>query len=317
MKKNKIVTFYRGEQVYSIQSFDESRSPLKPKLLLEYLAEQDLDQFFEIKSDFAPFTKDQFFVAHKPEYVEGFFAGKEPYCSGHDTLGIKWSRQYAETVRYTNASFYHAIRYAIEHPNEISFSPTSGFHHAIPQHGALFCAFSGQVIASIRLYRELGVCGAYIDLDGHYGNSIEDSREFVPDLNEAVPKGWNVNIETEHEEYLKNLKIILQLLKDEFVNKKLHYVVFCHGADSHELDDIGRQLTTEEWIECSKIFYEWVNEVELETGRPLPVSLSLFGGYRRDDFRSVLSLHTIDLVKCLNILCGHNIEYQPQVQPRG
>jgi hypothetical protein len=45
----------------------------------------------------------------------------------------------------------------------------------------------------------------------------------------------------------------------------------------------------------------------------IPLILSLFGGYRRDDYNSVLSLHTADLVMCLNILCGRKINYKTEV----
>ena len=52
------------------------------------------------------------------------------------------------------------------------------------------------------------------------------------------------------------------------------------------------------------------------TGKQIPLILILFGGYRKDDFNSVLSLHTADLVTCLNILCGGNINYIPEVTER-
>jgi hypothetical protein len=51
-------------------------------------------------------------------------------------------------------------------------------------------------------------------------------------------------------------------------------------------------------------------------GKQIPLTLSLFGGYRKDDYESILSLHTADLVKCLNILCGQNIHYFPKVKEK-
>ncbi|MBU2713175.1 hypothetical protein [Zooshikella harenae] len=302
--------------VYPIELSDESCSPLKPKLLLEYIQKTGLEGHFEINQSFSPFQNDDFLIAHTPEYVNGFFDGVKPHANCSGVLGINWSEKFASSVRYTNSSLYAAIRHSIVYPENICFSPTSGFHHAIPDSGALFCAFSGQVIASVKIYREFGLSGAYIDLDGHIGNSIEDSRDFVLELNEAVPKGLNINLTSKHEEYIENLKILLSLLKQEIVSGKIHYVVFCHGADSHEDDDIGNQLTTDEWTLCSEIFYQWVKDIEEVTGKQLPVSLSLFGGYRADDFNSVLSLHTSDLVTCLNTLCGQDIDYKLEVKAR-
>jgi len=37
------------------------------------------------------------------------------------------------------------------------------------------------------MYRERGLSGAWIDLDGHFGNSIDDTIDFAPDLARAVP----------------------------------------------------------------------------------------------------------------------------------
>jgi hypothetical protein len=48
-------------------------------------------------------------------------------------------------------------------------------------------------------------------------------------------------------------------------------------------------------------------------GKPLPVSCALFGGYRDDDYNSVLSLHTADFVECLNILLEKEVKYTVKV----
>jgi hypothetical protein len=76
---------------------------------------------------------------------------------------------------------------------------------------------------------------------------------------------------------------------------------------------LGGSCNTKEWIMCATIFYNWVKELNAKRGKPLPVTLTLFGGYRQDDYDSVLSLHTADIVECLNILCGRSIQYKPVV----
>jgi acetoin utilization deacetylase AcuC-like enzyme len=169
----------------------------------------------------------------------------------------------------------------------------------------------------VKIYREYGLCGSYIDLDGHHGNSIDNARDFVKDLDLAIsPVCGNINIYSDHRKYIKELKGYLQILRKEILDNRIHYVVFCHGADSHEWDELSSQLTTEEWIECSLLVYSFINDLQVELQKQIPLILSLFGGYRKDDYDSVLSLHTADLVSCLNILCGGNIEYKPEVKPR-
>lgn len=314
MKEKRIRVFYRPEMCPPVLGEgSESKSPLKPKLLLDFITKQGLSEHFELNGNFLPFANEAFYLAHTTAYVDGFFEGKQPYASGDGLLGIDWSREYADSTRYTNASLYYAVSESIRHPSTLCLSPTSGFHHAVPERGALFCAFSGQVIAAVKIYRELGLSGAFIDLDGHYGNSIEDSRAFVKDLDLAIPKGCNINIKTKHGEYLEDLKIRLLILQELFLEEKIHYVVFCHGADSHEDDDIGHQLNTAEWLECAALFAGFVKKTEAASGKAVPVSMALFGGYRHDDYDCVLSLHTASLMKVLNGLSEMNREYQPVV----
>jgi acetoin utilization deacetylase AcuC-like enzyme len=281
-----------------------SESPEKPAKFIEYLKKKDLLKHFAIEESFPPFEKQDFYIAHQKKWVDDFFSGSGK-LQRKNILGIPWSAEYANSVKYTNSCLYHAIRQSIVNPDEICLAPVSGFHHANPRTGALFCAFSGQVIASYKIYKEFGLSGCYIDLDGHYGNSIDNSYGFVPELEKAIPKDiGNINIGSRHGEYIKELKEKLTLLRANILQKKIHYVVFCHGADSHEDDDLGTQLTTEEWFHCSELVYGMVKELQTGHGIRLPLSLCLFGGYRKDDFDSVLALHAGDLVICLREFGG-------------
>jgi acetoin utilization deacetylase AcuC-like enzyme len=313
-KSSRIHTFYHPDMSVNPENLEGFvNSPAKPRLMIEYIERKGLSKHFLLDDNFLPFSKDDFYVAHTRVMVDNFF----DHGKTSRILNLKWSPEYARSVKYTNSSLYHSIRYAVEHPEEVCFSPTSGFHHAHPKRCALACAFSGQVIASVKIYREYGLCGSYIDLDGHHGNSIDNARDFVEDLDLAISTVCgNINIYSDHRKYIEELKGYLQILRKEILENRIHYVVFCHGADSHEWDELSSQLTTEEWIECSVLVYSFINDLQNELRRQIPVILSLFGGYRKDDYDSVLSLHTADLVSCLNILCGGNIEYKPEVKPR-
>ena len=313
MRSPIIKTFYSDKQVLENGgSSNYSKSPKKPKLLLEYLKSRNLIENFELTDRFESYADEDFEIAHDPSYVEEFFSGKGR-CSSN---ALSWSPQFAESVRYTNASLYSAIKNAVTNPSEVSFSPTSGFHHARPSGGSGFCTFSGQVIASLKIYRELGLKGAYLDLDGHFGNSIEDSRYYCKDLNSAVPLDFNINPVGTDEDYLADLGRWLSRLKHAILVGKIDYVVWCHGADSHEHDQLGHQCSTEYWVGCSTLFWRWVKEIDQELGRPLPVACALFGGYRDDDYQSVLSLHTSDFVECFKELLGIDVKYTIEVQPR-
>lgn len=306
MRHQKIKTFYRPEQVCrkNIENKSFSKSPLKPMLLMKYLEQNGFDEVMEICSDFTPFKKRDFLIAHTKEYVNDFFKGKGLY----ETNSIPWSMDLVNSVCYTNSSIYNAIKFACENPETITFSPTSGFHHAMPNSGSGFCTFSGQVIASLKLYTEKGLVGAYLDLDGHFGNSIPDSASYIPEIEKAI--AMNINPKYSHEAYIEDFKKELEKLAAFIRSGKVDYVVWCHGADSHEWDDLGHQCTTKEWISCSELFYSCMKELEEELGRCIPITLSLFGGYRADDYENVLSLHATDIKIACQILLEKELPYK-------
>ena len=311
-RNNKIKVFYNPKEVCkdNIQEESYSKSPLKPMLLMQYLQDNGFSNHLEIDSSFAPFGRKDFRLAHHKRYVKNFFAGTGNCRSN----SLPWSENLVESVTYTNSSIYNAIKYAVDNPETITFSPTSGFHHAQPQGGSGFCTFSGQVIAATKIYRETGKRAAFLDLDGHFGNSIEDSRNFVEDLDKSIP--FNINPVHSHQVYVDDFTLWLSELTKAFVDGAVDYVVWCHGADSHEWDQLGHQCSTEEWLKCSKLFYGWVKDMQDTYDITVPVTLALFGGYRDDDYNSVLSLHTSDLQICLSALCGVDVEYTTQVQPK-
>jgi acetoin utilization deacetylase AcuC-like enzyme len=109
-------------------------------------------------------------MSHTKEYVEAMYKGLKPLC---ETNWLRRSKELITSLEYTNSSLYAAMYYASQNPNYITFSPIAGFHHSHPENGSGFCSFSGQVIASVKLYREFGIRTAWLDLDGHLGTSIE------------------------------------------------------------------------------------------------------------------------------------------------
>ena len=320
MKDSKIKVFYTPNQVNINPNIigATSRSPLKPMLLMKALDGLGFSQNLDVDSSFLPFSNEDFKMAHTNEYVEAFFKGQRPLCSSN---GLPWSKELADSVRYTNASLYNAVRHSYLNPNQVCFSPTSGFHHAHPEHGSGFCTFSGQVIAAVKMYNEFGISGAVLDLDGHYGNSIEDSRGTVTNINKAIPKGFNfAQLSGKNESYYKDLMLALGKIEQAVLENKIQYVMWCHGADSHDQDDLGGQVNTQYWVKCSELFYNWVGQLDeklVAMGRsPLPVTLSLFGGYRQDSYASVLSLHMKDIQVCINTLCGGSVKYKMAVEEK-
>ena len=270
---NKTKIFYRPEMVVEFKDHT-SQSTYKPKLFTEDVIKTGL---YEI-CQFEPLIVTDFLLAHREHYVKAFFAGQKPLCN---SASFNWTPEYAESIKYTSASLYQAIKEAVKY-NTLTISPISGVHHSTPNRGHDFCAMSGQVIASLKIYQESALKAAYIDLDAHYGNSIEDTYNFNKLLYKAIPKGNNVNVAGDN--YLNKLSKALNAIQD------VDYVVICHGADLVEGDILGGFQSKEIWLEAAKM--------TVEKFKHLPIVYCLFGGYR-DDFQEVLDLHLegVELVR--------------------
>jgi len=308
--------FYRDEMVPPDAPGNYSKSPTKPRRFLELLRGTPVWPHVDLCDAFGPVTRADLELAHTEAYVDAFLAGTEPRCRSN---GLAWSPEFRDSVLLTNGCLLAAMRRAVQDPGGVTMAPVSGFHHAEPEGGSGYCTFSGQVIAGLRLYRELGQVGAWIDLDGHFGNSIEDSRGFAPDLDRAIPPGCNVNPSGAHEEYLQDLARQLERIGERVLAGTVHYVCVAHGADSHEWDQLGHQCTTGEWLAASDLVYAAIARWSRELSRPVPVTLALFGGYRDDHPESVLGLHAMDTARCLAHLGGVEAlrEYTAEVRPPG
>ncbi len=306
--------FYRpGMSPSEAASF--SKSPTKPRRFMEFLRETPVWNHVDIREDFKPLTRADLMTAHTFSYVDAFLYGEVD--GGAESNGIDWSEELRDSVLLTNSSLFAAISAACASPATITMSPTSGFHHATPRGGQGFCTFSGQVIAGLELYRSKGLRGAWIDLDGHYGNSIDDSMGFAPDLEKAIPV--NINPTGRRQNYLNDLTGKLLDLGELVMSGKVDYVCVAHGADSHEWDQLGSQCTTKQWLEASTLVYSSIRAWSDELGRPVPTTLALFGGYRDDHPESVLGLHAMDTARALFHLgdAAGLRDYVAEVRPRG
>lgn len=82
MKENKTTVFYHLAMCPpALGETSESRSPLKPKLLLEFMEKQGLADYLELRNDFVPFSNDEFYTAYINNSTQLFFMKKQlPYA---------------------------------------------------------------------------------------------------------------------------------------------------------------------------------------------------------------------------------------------
>lgn len=297
VRKNKLKIFYHDG--LSPLNYNDlyTNSPNKPREFVNFTKQHGIyDKIFETTDStlYKNLTDKDFLEAHTRNYYYGF---KNNHISHRNLHSMNWSEDFVKTVIYTNNNLYNAIREAIIHPEYTVLSPTSGFHHAQPSYGDRFCTFSGQVIASIKIYKELGLSGCYFDLDGHFGDSIESARSFNDKVSKAIPENFNINPSGKNSQYYHNFRSHLQRVRNAIINGDIHYIVWCHGVDSWKGSDLtGGQCSMKSWLQIAKEFYDFIQELDSVLPEPVPVICCFFGGYHKQHPELIYAMHAMDLI---------------------
>ena len=125
-------------------------------------------------SAFAPFTDDDFAIAHDPGFVQGVFSMRLSNGFGTRDESVN------NALRYSSASLWaatdHVLGPEVSGPRRIACSATQGFHHSGYDFAGGYCTFNGLVIAARKAMRQYPDIGRVliIDGDGHYGNGTDD-----------------------------------------------------------------------------------------------------------------------------------------------
>lgn len=319
-----IPVFYTEAMFGETESF--SPSALKPKLVIK-----DWTSSFESKlliTEFAPLTKQIFYLSHSPKHVDDIFSGIKP--NGFGTM----DRQFAETFYYTAGSLYAAAKEALN--SGVAVSPTSGFHHAGYAKAEGFCTFNGLIITAQLLKQENLISSVGIlDCDMHYGNGTDDiidkldlmyikhytaGREFdlyYPAFDFVKPfikRIYHLFIKTskkgtsryhrvslrqrllhkKSEKFLGKLPAILKSMQD------CDLIIYQAGADQHVRDPYGGLLTNEQMILRDNLVFEFCKK------HHIPLVWNLAGGYQKDsvgDIEPVLGIHRNTMNACIATYC--------------
>lgn len=273
----KLQVFYNSQQ--NVRE-NRSRSPSagKPEKLINLLDRVDQVQ---IQSAFEPITKKDLKLAHDASFVERILNLEE-----YNGFGNK-SREIAESLLWTNSSFFHAAEYAFINKT-ISMSPTSGFHHAEHDKAMMFCTFNGLMVTAIMLTNRYGLKNiGIIDFDAHYGNGTDDiiEKKNIRNIRHlSFPfsfKGYNkFNADLW-------LDMLLPSLGNVFCESEI--LLYQAGADPHIDDPLGGYLSTTQMRERDRIVFHFAEE------NKIPLVWNLAGGYQ-DPIDKVLSIHlnTVD-----------------------
>lgn len=270
----KIKVFYNDKQnVANNISFSPSAG--KPKRFVEEIKSFD---FVEMVNDFHPYSRNDFYLGHDKEHVDAVL-NCEKQNGFENNL-----QEVAESLYWTNASFYAAAKSAFENKT-FCCSPTSGFHHATYNDCMGFCTFNGLALAAIKLKQQYpDILISIIDIDAHYGNGTDDiiKRLNLKDFIHHYTFGGIVD-NFDKKTLFYDFEVTLKNELNRFT-KYCDLILYQAGADPHIEDPYGGYLTTKELHQRDKIVFEFAKE------NKIPVAWNLAGGYHKN-FDKVLEVH--------------------------
>ncbi len=287
MRTSALRTYYNPNQT-ARENDSFSPSAQKPAAVVDALETEPL---VEVVSEWRPLSVDEIALAHDRAHVEAILRGEKPNGFGNTLQAV------AETLPWTNGSFYHAAVDALTRKSA-TFSPTSGFHHAEYDAAMGFCTFNGLMIAAVMLHREgaarrIGI----VDLDVHYGNGTDDiirrvGIDYVTHLSfgDVRPGGAQPPAapDTTEDRWVGALKAALE--RDFSDVDVLFYQA---GADPHVNDPLGGALSTEQMQLRDRAVFRFARSAGI------PIVWNLAGGYQRP-VQKVIDLHITTAQECLS-----------------
>ena len=223
-------------------------------------------------------TRERLIESHDPAFVDALEEANSGVWQDKFSkfnLGVEdcpvFAGMFDYVMLYTSATLT-GTDYIIRENANVVFNPLGGFHHSSRSHAEGFC-YVNDVIAAIDLFLAQGYRVAYIDIDTHHGNGVQDAyyRDdrvlsvslhqtgktlypwggFETETGEDIGQGFNVNIplpeETDDDAYEKIFRRIVIPAVEAFAPSAVVAVI---GADTHRLDPLANLSLTNNGMEA-------------------------------------------------------------------
>ncbi|MEM7113206.1 MAG: histone deacetylase [Chloroflexota bacterium] len=223
--------------------------------------------------------------AHVPDYLRRLEAG---LLTPQEVrrIGLPWSPELVERVKYTVGATIAASRTALQHG--VGATLGGGTHHACRDHGQGYCVYNDAVIAARTMQAEGRVRRvAVIDCDVHQGNGTAEITANDPTIYtfsihgeknfpfRKIAGDWDIGLPdgTEDEAYLAELKTAVSHIRSTVQADLIYYLA---GADPHVNDKLGRLSLTAAGLAARDRF---ILQACRQAG--VPVVVLMAGGYGR------------------------------------
>ena len=289
-----VALVYGDELMKHHLSDEHPLQPIRVKLAVDLIRSMGLIEHCDLLSPRRATIKELELV-HSPHYVElvrklsdpvrrGLVSDDEIEAAGFASPDNPISDELHEgTSLVVGASLVAAQ--AIESGAAVhAFSPSGGLHHAHRDRASGFCTYDDAAIAC-RWLKDQGHRVAYIDVDVHHGDGVEDIFQSDPDvltisLHESgrylfpgtgfpqdcgvgAGRGFAANLPfvpfTWDEPWLEGFEKVVPALLRRF---KPTVLVTQDGCDSHYLDPLAHlAATTRIWPRVGRVFHELAHEL--------------------------------------------------------
>ena len=240
-------------------------------------------------------SKELLYESHDPGFIDALEEAndgkwKEHFVNynlgGDDCPVFKGIFEY--TMLYASAT-HTAVEYIIKENANVVFNLMGGFHHAGRNFAEGFC-YVNDIIMAIDILLAKGYRVAYIDIDAHHGNGVQDAyyqddrvlfislhesgktlypwSGFEKEIGKELGTGYTINIplpqETDDEAYEW---IFERVVTPSVVNFSPTIVVAVIGTDTHKNDPLSSlSLTNNGMVNVVKHIREYCNQLLLLGG---------------------------------------------------
>jgi len=224
-------------------------------------------------------TKQRLIESHSPAFIDALEEAndgqwKEEYLQFN--LGVEdcpvFRSLFDYVLLYSSATIT-AAELIIEDNANVVFNPLGGFHHASRYHAEGFC-YVNDAVAAIDMFIARGFRVAYIDIDAHHGNGVQDAyyrddrvltvslhqtgktiypwSGFETEIGEDMGQGFTINLPLPEESDDEVLEKVFDEVITPAVTRFAPYVVVAViGADTHKSDPLANLHFTNNGMESA------------------------------------------------------------------
>ena len=133
-------------------------------------------------------TRSDLELVHDPGYIDTVIEASENPGSFHPRSGLGAGDTPAfggvhEASLMVCGATSRAVRSVLRGEARRAFAPAGGLHHAHRDHAAGFCVYNDPAVAiALARERDPGLRVAYIDIDAHHGDGVEEAFWDEPDV---------------------------------------------------------------------------------------------------------------------------------------